>query len=361
MAIPRSGPNMSAIAAALGVSAATVSNALSGKGRVSPELIERIRAKAAELGYVPSLAARALRTGRTGVLGLVLPDIANPLFPQIAQAIENAASNAGYGVLIADSRGDVARQTEAINRLLERGVDGMVIVPRRGTRIADVGCPVAVIDTPSTPGNTVAADHWDGGAQMGRHLSSLGHRKVLLIGTSASSNVQNDRIGGLKAGLGAGVECEVLWIEKVEAAGGEGCPLGLAERAEAGFTAFAAVSDLSALRALTELQRAGIGVPEAVSVTGFDDLVWSPVVTPALTTMRMDMAAIADLAIAALIRAIGPEGEAEEALAGRVASETDRVPMQLVIRQSTGAPYSGGTPNSHAQPPIKPTAGEHKS
>lgn len=355
MAINRTGPNMNAIAAALGVSAATVSNALSGKGRVSPELVEKVRAKAAELGYVPSLAARALRTGRTGVLGLVLPDIANPLFPQIAQAIENAASNAGYGVLIADSRGDIAMQTEAINRLLERGVDGMVIVPRRGTRIADVGCPVAVIDTPSTPGNTVAADHWGGGVQMGRHLAGLGHRKVLLIGNNPSSNVQNDRVGGLKSGLGPDVECETLWIEKIEAASGEGCPLGLAEKAAAGFTAFAAVSDLSALRALTELQRAGIGVPEAVSVTGFDDLIWSPVVTPALTTIRMNMATIADLAVAALIRVISQDGDTEPATAGKVSSETDRVPMQLIVRQSTA------TPNSHAnQPSNKPTAGELK-
>lgn len=103
MASSRPATNLSAIAAALGVSVATVSNALSGKGRVSPELVERIRKTASELGYVPSSAGRALRTGRSGVLGLVLPDIANPLFPQIAQAIEKAAVNAGYGVLIADS------------------------------------------------------------------------------------------------------------------------------------------------------------------------------------------------------------------------------------------------------------------
>lgn len=337
---------MSAIATALGVSAATVSNALSGKGRVSPELIERVRAKASEIGYVPSLTARALRTGRTGVLGLVLPDIANPLFPQIAQAIENAASKAGYGVLIADSRGDTANQTEAINRLIERGVDGMVVVPRRGTRIADIGGPVAIIDTPSTPGNTVAADHWDGGVQMGRHLAGLGHRKVLLIGSSPSSNVQNDRVGGLKAGLGVDVQHEVLWIERLEAIAGEWCPLGLAEKAASGFTAFAAVSDLSALRALTELQRAGIGVPEQVSVSGFDDLVWSPVVTPALTTMRMDMVAIADIAIAALLRAIEPNG-----VSAGPETQPDRVPMQLIIRQSTDFVLS------HKK---KPTVGELK-
>ncbi len=124
----RSGPKLTRIANTLGVSAATVSNALSGKGRVSAELTDRIRSIAADLGYVPSQAGRALRTGRSGVIGLVLPDISNPLFPQIAQAIEFAASSAGYGVLIADSRGDIAIQTRAIERLIERGVDGMVIV-----------------------------------------------------------------------------------------------------------------------------------------------------------------------------------------------------------------------------------------
>ncbi|MCK8778918.1 LacI family transcriptional regulator [Rhizobium sp. NTR19] len=364
MANVRPGANMSAIAAALGVSAATVSNALSGKGRVSPELVQRVRAKAAEVGYVPSLAARALRTGRTGVLGLVLPDISNPLFPQIAQAIENAAANVGYGVLIADSRGDIATQTEAINRLIERGIDGMLIVPRRGTRISDVGCPVAVLDTPSTPGNTVSADHWDGGMQVGRYLASLGHRKVLIIGRSPTSNVQSDRIGGVKCGLGSKVECDTLWSEKVEEIHGPNCMLGLAERAAQGFTAFAALSDLLALRALTELQHAGISVPDMVSVSGFDDSIWSSVVSPSLTTVRQDMATVADLAIAALMRVIEADADADDAAAAKVTSDPDRVPMQLLVRQSTGAPKTavpGATAfHPHARHPNNSTAGEVK-
>ncbi|AYG57589.1 LacI family DNA-binding transcriptional regulator [Rhizobium jaguaris] len=355
MASTRAGPNLSRIAASLGVSVATVSNALSGKGRVSAELVERIRATAAALGYVPSQAGRALRTGRSGVLGLVLPDISNPLFPQIAQAVEYSASVAGYGILIADSRGDVGMQTEAINRLVERGVDGMVIVPRRGTRVADAGCPVAVIDTPSTPGNTVSADHWQGGREMARHLRGLGHRKILLIGASSTSNVQNDRIGGFKSALDGTIETEVLWIEKLEERNGPGCLLGLADKVQQGFTAFAAVSDLHALRALTELQRAGIAVPDSATVTGFDDHIWSAVVTPALTTMRMDMATIAEIAIAALVSAIENGGPTERGGLGEAAgdepppgsrlvtAERSRVPMQLVVRQSSGPPRPART------------------
>lgn len=358
MAFNRSGPNLSRIAATLGVSVASVSNALSGKGRVSAELGERIRTTAAELGYVPSQAGRALRTGRNSVLGLVLPDISNPLFPQIAQAMEYAASAAGYGVLIADSRGSVAQQTEAINRLIERGVDGMIVVPRRGTRIADIGCPVAVVDTASTPGNTVAADHWDGGRQIARHLHDLGHRKIFLIGNNPASNVQNDRIGGIKSALPADVKTEVLWIERLEEKDGAGCLLGLAEKVAQGFTAFAAVSDLPALRALTELQQAGINVPEAASVTGFDDLIWSSVVTPGLTTMRMDMKTIGEIAVSALIEAI--EGQASDETPEdtrhrhAVTASISRVPMTLIIRQSSGQRSPPRTERAGTNPDGEP-------
>jgi LacI family transcriptional regulator len=333
MAPTRAGPNLGRIATSLGVSVATVSNALSGKGRVSGQLVEKIKDHAAELGYVPSQAGRALRTGRSRVLGLVLPDIANPLFPKIAQAIEFAASNAGYGVLIADSRGDVATQTEAINRLIERGVDGMIIVPRRATRISAASCPVAVIDTASTPGNTVAADHWQGGQQIAAHLAGLGHKRILIIGNNPESNVQNDRAGGIRSGLRAGMSSQILWIERLERDTGCGCHLGLAKKAAEGFTAFAALSDLQALRALTELQQDGINVPTDVSVTGFDDLIWSTVVTPALTTAKMDMDTIAEIAVSALLQTIRTRGTQDGTL---VTAEIDRVPMQLIARQSSG-------------------------
>ncbi|RWX79435.1 LacI family transcriptional regulator [Neorhizobium lilium] len=329
---------MSAIAAALGVSAATVSNALSGKGRVSPELAEKIRTKAAELGYVPSLTARALRTGRSGVLGLVLPNIGNPLFPQIAQAIENAAADAGYGVLIADSRGNNNMQTLAIQRLMERQVDGIVVVPRFGTRIGDLGCPVAVIDSPSTPGNTVSSDHWQGGQLVADHLAGLGHRNFVLIGANPQSNVQNDRIGGMKSRLPKDARVEVVWIEKIEAVSGPGCPLGLMDKIERGFTAFAASNDLHALRAVTELQRAGIRIPDQASVVGFDDLAWSSVVSPAITTVRQDMAAIAEIAVNALLAVIDQENAEIPEAGGIAIAQHDRVPMTLVARQTSGRP-----------------------
>lgn len=342
-------PKINKIADAIGVSTATVSNALSGKGRVSVKTAELVRQTARELGYVASPAGRALRTGKSRVLGLVLPDIANPLFPQIAQAIDAAAGRAGYGVLIGDSRGDIHTQTETIRRLLERGVDGMVVVPRRGSRIADVGCPVAMIDTPSTPGNTVAADHWQGGQQIAAHLADLGHRRVAIIGNNPDSNVQNDRVGGMRSIRG--LSTEIMWTERIEKDGHADGALGLAEKIDRGITAFATVSDLLALRVLMELHRAGIRVPEHASVTGFDDLIWARVITPSLTTVRMDMATIAELAVTALAEAIdarSPRGQDHSGTTVKAA--TGKVPMSLVVRESSASP-----------PDNKSSEGEHGS
>ncbi len=323
-------PKLTEIAERLDISAATVSNALSGKGRVSADLAKRIRQTADELGYVPSLSARALRTGQTGVIGLVLPDIGNPLFPQIAQAIENAATDAGLGVLIADSRGSIKAQTEAIRHLKDHGVDGMIVVPRRGTRVSDIGCPVAMIDSPSTPGNTVSADHWGGGFLLGEHLAALGHRKILLIGNHRNSIVQNDRLGGVRAALAAATT-KTIWLDSPSMAAGNG--FDATQWYEDGFTAFVTVSDLQALKVLTHLQNAGIGVPAMASVSGFDDLMFASVVTPALTTVRMDMPAVADIAIAALKQAIETRSDAD---GQTVKAARDRVPMTLVVRRSTG-------------------------
>lgn len=132
----------------------------------------------------------------------------------------------------------------------------------------------------------------------------------------------------------AGMHSETLWIDRLEQDGGRGCPLGLAEKARQGFTAFAALSDLQALRALTELQQAGVNVPTDVSVTGFDDLIWSPVVTPSLTTVRMDMDRIAGIAVSALVDTIRTSRIREGMF---VTAEIERVAMQLIVRQSSGS------------------------
>jgi LacI family transcriptional regulator len=310
------------IANDIGVSTATVSNALTGKGRVSEEMVARIKAKAEELGYRPSVAARALKSGQTGILGLVMPDLTNPLFPRIAQTLSIAADKRKLGILIADSRGRADEQEEALRRLLDRGVDGLLVVPQRGTTPAPMPVPVVLINTASDPRNSVSSDHAGGGALVARHITDIGHRKIVILGGDPVSEVQRDRIAGMIAALPGNVQSDVFWGE-------DGAKHAIAQ-VQAGATAIITTSDLIALRMHSDLIRAQISVPDQVSLTGFDDMSFAPIMHPALTTVAQNVEEIANRAIdiiAAKIRGDTPSLEGQT------------VPMRLVVRQSTSIPY----------------------
>lgn len=306
------------IAAAVGVSVATVSNALRDKGRVSKTMRDKIREEADRMGYSPSLKGRALRTGRSGVIGLVLPDIANPLFPAIAQAIQAAALDLGLGVLIADSRGANDTQTEALTRLIRHGADGLIVVPRRGTEVPKTSVPVAVIDAPSNPGNTICADHRAGGGLVLRHLRAQGHRHIQITGHSPGSRVQNDRIAGMRDACPADTRLSVHWLQ-------DGPLPSTADLLAKGITALAATSDLIALPFLTQLQAEGYRVPDQFAVTGFDDHAFSSLVAPGLTTVAQDTDQIARVAIAHLLAKLD----------GTDVAHAQTVPVRLIIRGST--------------------------
>ncbi|MEM1286354.1 MAG: LacI family DNA-binding transcriptional regulator [Pseudomonadota bacterium] len=308
------------MAESLGVSSATVSNALSGKGRISAEMAERVRRRADEVGFRPSQAARALKTGRSGILGFVMPDLSNPLFPKLAQSVEIAATSAGYGVLIADSRGDVDEQTAAIERLRQRGVDGIVIVPHRGTRPKIQSLPAAVIHTPSDPLNTVSSDHAEGGRQAAQALIDLGHRDILILGGDRASEVQRDRIDGMVGVLGPVARHRKVWTT-------DGFP-DIADLAAAGVTGVLTTSDLIALRVLGDAYQAGIKVPDDLSIIGFDDMPLATAVRPTLSTVAQDVGQIAEKAVTHLHSLINNE----QSNAGGMV-----VPMTLTLRASTAA------------------------
>ncbi len=310
------------IAAGLGVSAATVSNALRGKGRVSPAMVRQIRARAHELGYVPDHAARALRTGKSNTIGLLVPNIEQPLFPAFAQAVERAARQRGLAVLIGDSRGDARQQDFEITNMIARGVDALVVIPTRGTTIApqSVPVPVAVIDSAATAGNVAASDHREGGRMIARHLIDLGHERVLLLAGPENSLVARERVGGMcELFRSAGIEPVLKHSDATfEAGTAFGRALDLHR-----FTACAAAYDALAVGFAVAARERGCAIPEDMSLTGFDDLMWAQIVSPSLTTIRQDLQAVADHALSF------------------VAGETDAsriFPIDLVVRESTASP-----------------------
>lgn len=283
-------------------------------------MADRIRRRADEVGFRPSLAARALKTGRSGILGLVMPDITNPLFPKLAQSVEIAATASGYGVLIADSRGNADEQSAAIERLRQRGVDGLVIVPHRGTRPKIQSLPAAVIHTPSDPLNTVSSDHAEGGRLAAQALLDHGHDNILIIGGDPASEVQRDRIDGMVNILSERARHQVTWSTQAFP--------NIADLVQAGVTGVLTTSDLIALRVLGDAYQGDIKVPRDLSIIGFDDLPLSTAVRPTLSTVSQDVGKIAEKAVAYLHATLNNE---QPNAGGMV------VPMTLTLRDSTAA------------------------
>lgn len=297
---------------------ATVSNALTGKGRVSQDLADRVRARAAQLGYVPSAAGRALKTGRSQILGLVMPDITHPVFPDFAKGLDAEADRRGYGILIADSRGSSEGQDKAIAQLIMRGVDGIILIPRRGTSSRITQIPTATISIGSDPAFTVAANHHQGGSLAAKAAQQLGHRNLLLLGDDPHSPVQRDRIDGMLAAMTAQTQARAVWAH-------DGFP-DLKDAHRSGVTAVLCVSDLLALRVVTDAGRAGLRCPQDFSVIGFDNLPLSTAVRPALSTVTPDTGALAEHAVAYL----------DAAIRGDTPPAPKIIDMSLTLRESTG-------------------------
>jgi LacI family transcriptional regulator len=325
--------NQKQIARDLGISVATVSNALTGKGRVSADVVDLVTFRAQQLGYVPSFAARALKTGLSGILGLVMPDITKQAFPEFAEGMEAEADRCGFGVLIANARGHEAGQARAIKQLIQRGVDGIVIIPLRGTT-PDIptSLPVAVVSTVDDPQNTVSADHHQGGALAAQTLLDMGHRNFLLLGEDTGSRVQADRIAGMIDALECSppndeVTYEVCWAAQEFP--------DLSKKHQLGLSAVVAVSDLLSLRVVTEAARLGIKCPEAISVIGFDDLPLAKMTRPTLSTITADIPEISRKAMAYLNAAI----RRDDSLPAPVTVE------MFLLRRESVSPFKHQTEN----------------
>jgi LacI family transcriptional regulator len=311
-------PSLQLIAQRLGISDATVSNALHGTGRVSVDLREKVRALAKEIGYVPDHAGRALRAGRTKTIGLLVPDIANPVMATLLSELELAARRRGYGVMVANSADNPTTQASEIEALLARGADGLVIVPRRGSAIGPIHVPVAIISSAASMANTVSSDYRSGGRAVAAHLVALGHRSVLILGGAQTSDVGIERVSGMVEVFSANsVSFDIVYSEVT-------LDIGAAlvqDWAPGTHTAIVGAYDLLALGALARLRERNIRIPEDVSLTGFDDLMWCRFFSPRLTSVRMDHAAVAEAAIARLGGEQGP---------------ATLIPTKLIIRKSSG-------------------------
>ena len=321
------------VAARSGVSTATVSRVLSGSVPARPETRERVLAAARDLGYRPSGIARALKRRETRTLGLVITDITNPFYPQVVSAIEAAAHERGYGIVLANGGDDPARELEHLDLLVERRVDGIIIASSRMTRrhaehLRATSVPVVLVNDPVSGSGlpTVTTAHRRGARMAAEHLIELGHARIGHISAPSEHPAAGQRRQGVRDAVrAAGLEGPLIAI-------GDGRVGGGASAAEAligaGITGIVAYNDLTAIGALRALRRARIGVPEEVSVVGFDDIDLAAWTDPPLTTIRQPIDELGRWAVDHLIGLLA---------GGRPGGGTSVLEPSLVVRGSTAS------------------------
>lgn len=318
--------SMADVARLAGVSGQTVSRVVNDSPRVDPATRRRVEQAMASLGYRPHRAARALRTGRTQTIGLIVSTLATVGNSRMLQAVADAAASRGYALVVVTlaASHDVAA---AFERLREQGVDGAVVLNEATAWARQAGVPegiaVVVVDSPhddrsaKRPGGRhgdrfgiVQTDHAEGARLATGHLLALGHRTVVHLAGPAESFAAAERERG--------------WRETLAAAGIEPAPLlrgdwtalsgyTAGQRLDPAATAVFAANDQLALGLLRALSEAGRRIPDDVSVVGFDDLDDAAQYRPPLTTVRQDFDALGARAVAALVAAI--EDAAPPALA----------------------------------------------
>ena len=362
------------------VSIATVSRALSAPDLVAERTRARVIAVARQLGYEPNRAARSLITGRTGFIGAVVPDVANPFFLGVLKGIQAAARERGHHVLLADTSEDPVAEAELISSI-SRQVDGLILLSSRLSvaRLREVpgpartlrsgarrsGAPHANALQSSTlqsstvlfnrvlPGfPAVLLDSGDGIRQIVAHLAALGHRRCAYAGGPRESFADAERRRGLVKAC-QGTDMRVIDLGSFAphfASGARVADLAL----ESGATAVIAYNDLVALGVIARLRDRRIDVPLEMSVTGFDDIPMASMSAPRLTTVSLPLEQAGRSAVELLLGKAcssnrnsgngstgnGSSAAAPEATARAGAESAPRgrlLPVRLVVRSSTAA------------------------
>ncbi|GIF75209.1 LacI family DNA-binding transcriptional regulator [Asanoa siamensis] len=321
-----------------GVHISTVSRTFSAPHLVNAETRSRVLACAEHLGYRPNRAARALITGRTHNIGLIVADIANPFFPPLIKAAESQARQRDYHIFVTDTNEDASVEEDLV-RALAKQVDGVLLCsPRMSNSLIEQlsrEVPLVVVNRQLTGLPTVVMDVAQGARLAIDHLNGLGHRRIALVaGPRGSWTSREIRRSAMSAARAGDADLTVIGPNQPTEDGG----MAVAEQiVRAGVTAVLAYNDLMAIGLIEGLTAQGQRVPEDVSVVGIDDIALSRLTRPKLTTVATPTAAAGRAAVDMLLA----HGDDRRTTA-QITLQTE-----LVIRDSTGP---GPGPHSHADP-----------
>lgn len=337
-------PTLADVGRRAGVDASIASRVLGGElNRVTPETRERILASAKELGWRPHPGARSLRKGTTSTIAVIIPSLNNPAYGSMIQGAQSAAARADHVVVFADTDNDIHRAASEIERLSDY-VDGIVLASARAgedARIAlgEAKVPVVLLNRRGAGGHpAVIGREEDGAALAARYLVSLGHRRIAVVSGTRPVDTAVRRVAGFTKELESrGLMLEprlaveaLLTVEDAEAALAPLLRLPVGERPTGVFAAGLS----AALGSLQAARKAGLNVPNDLSIVGFDDAQVAELVTPALTTIRMPHRSMGEQAVELLVRVLRGE----------------EVPVTTVVEEAPELIIRGSTLPLHQQP-----------
>lgn len=330
--------NIREIAKQARVSVATASRVINRNPTVAPQLARRVHKAVQELGYFPNTQARALVSGKSRILGLIVSEITNPFFPEVIQAFEDIAVQHNYEILLSSTAHDPKRMELSVRRMIERRVDGVAVVTfgTEDSLIADLRfrkVPLVFVDValPVAGIGNIRVDYLHGIRQAVQHLAALRHTRIAFVSgplhlrpaiARKDAFEQSMREIGLEASAGL-----VAGDHTIE--GGMQALAELVGRPERP-TAVLCSNDLTAIGVIREAYERGIPVPAGLSVVGFDDIPLSQFTIPPLTTVKLSQAELARLAFQALTDDANGAGEY-------------LLLTNLVLRRSTSLAMAPGT------------------
>lgn len=336
---PRAAPRLSDVAERAGVSLATASRSLAGRGGVSAAVAAHVHEVALQIGYVANVHARTLAGGATSTVGLIVHEIGDPYFSEIASGVIGVATQRGLTVQICHSGRDPGNELHQIRTLIAHRTDAIIIAGSGYTDPAlqreteqvllafqDDGGRVAVIGRHHLSVDAVLPDNVPAGEAVAEHVLALGHRRIGVLAGSPILTTVADRLAGIDTSLHARglvlAGLPVIHTAFTRDGGAAGTERLLAEHPDV--TAIIALNDAMAIGVLSVLRSRGVAVPGRISVAGFDDVAVAADLAPSLTTVRLPMAG---MGATALTMALKPPSARRR---------RKRTGHELMVRDSTG-------------------------
>lgn len=333
----RKRPTLAEVAAAAGVSAATVSRALARPEMLNEQTLHHILETVRRMGYIPTAAARALAIGRTAMIGAVVPTLDSPVFSKSLETIQSVLADAGYRLVVASHSYSASSEIEVVRALMMRGVEGMILVgadhrPETWEMLEQGNVPLVTTWCGDPRCDSVTIDNSQAGFLAAEHLLKFGHRQIgVVTGPLAQSDRQRLRLAGIRRAMESHgrVLSDAFVIEEPHSlAGGRLGAAALLSRQDAP-SAIICTADILAIGALAEAHARGLAVPGDVSVIGIDNLDMAAHVSPALTTVHVPAQRMGQLAANTLLARL--RGQHQRPVA-------HVLPVELISRASTGVP-----------------------